>query len=172
MKSIKFIALLTVMTLFFSLGVFAKEDSFHDSVEKLLLLMKQDQILNQTFEQIKPMAFQQFQQMNLTEEQSLLMNKYMDKIFNVMKDELSWDNIKEEFIQIYMTVYTKEEVQELITFYQSPIGRKTIEKIPQLMQQSMVISQKHMMNILPKIMEISQQMEAEMKDASKEGKNN
>ncbi len=107
MKYVKIIALLMMFILVFSFGVSAKEDSFHDSVEKLLLLMKQDQILDQAFEQVKPMVLQQFQQMNLTKEQSEVINKYMGKIFDVMKDEMSWNKMKEDYIQIYMTVYTE-----------------------------------------------------------------
>ena len=170
MKSIRLIAVLIVLTLVFSFGVSATENSFHDSVEKLLLLMKQDQILNQTFEQIKPMVLQQFQQMNISKIQSLIIDKYMSKIFDVMKDEMSWDKKKEDYIQIYMSVYTEEEVQELITFYQSPIGQKMIEKMPMLIQQSMVISQKCLKNILPKIQELSQEMATEITNSSKNSK--
>jgi uncharacterized protein len=167
MKSIKFIGLLIVLTLVFSFGVSAKEMSSHDSVEKLLLLMKQDRLLNQTFDQIKPMLLQQFQQTKISSEQSQIMDKYMDKIFDVMKEEMSWDKIKEDYIQIYMSVYTEAEIQELITFYQSPIGQKMIDNMPMLMQKSMVISQKCLKNILPKIQALSLEMATEIKNSAK-----
>ena len=167
MKNIKFIGLLIVLTLVFSFGVSAKEMSSHDSVEKLLLLMKQDQLLNQTFDQIKPMVLQQFQQTNISTEQSQIMDKYMDKILDVMKEEMSWDKIKEDYIQIYMSVYTEAEIQELITFYQSPIGQKMIDNMPMLMQKSMVISQKCLKNILPKIQALSLEMATEITNSAK-----
>lgn len=169
MKNIKFMALLFVATLFCSLGVFAKEESFRDSVEKLLLLTQQDKIANQVFEQVKPMVLQQLSLTNISKEQSVIIDKFMNKIFDALKDEMSWDKMKVDYIQIYMSVYTKEEIQQLIAFYQSPIGQKMIEKTPLLIQQSMIVNQKNMKRILPKIQEISQEMITEMMQASKEG---
>lgn len=151
----------------FAVGGSAKADSFHDAVEQLLLLTKQDQILEQTFEQMKPMILQQYRLMNIPEAKAQVINKYLGKILDVMKDEMSWDQIKEEYIQIYMAVYTEDEVRELIKFYQSPIGQKTVDKMPLLMQQSMLVSQNHLKNILPKIQEISKEMAAEINSNAK-----
>ena len=171
MKNFKLFTLfLIVLVMIFSFGISASADSSRDSVEKLLLVMKQDQLMNQTFEQIKPLVLQQFQQMNLTQEQSQIIDKYMGKMFDVMKEAMSWDKIKDDFIEIYISVYTEEEIQELIKFYQSPIGQKLIEKEPLIIQQSMSLSQKYMMNLLPKIQEISQQMAEEIKNSSENNK--
>lgn len=53
MKNFKlFILFLIVLVMIFSFGISASADSSRDSVEKLLLVMKQDQLMNQTFEQI------------------------------------------------------------------------------------------------------------------------
>jgi hypothetical protein len=171
MPKIKSMIVFMVMTLIGSLGVSAQEISFHDSVEKLLLLMKTDKIVDQSFEQIKPWVLQQIQQTNTTQisaAQSQIIENYTGKVFNVIKDEMSWDKIKEDYIQVYMSVYTQEEVQELIKFYQSPIGQKTIEKMPLLMQQSMAISQKYMKNILPRLQAITQEMKTKIENSSKE----
>jgi hypothetical protein len=166
MKVLKSLVLFTVITLVFSLGLSAQEDTFRAPVEKLLLLMKQDQLVNQMFDQMKPVLAQQFQQMNLTEKQSAMVNKYYDQVFEVMKAEMSWEKIKDDFIQIYMAVFTEEEIQELIVFYQSPIGRKLVEKQPLLLQQSMALSQKYIQNILPKIQEITQEMIKEINSST------
>ncbi|MDD5499193.1 MAG: DUF2059 domain-containing protein [Dehalococcoidales bacterium] len=167
MKYLKIMALFTMFMMVFAVGGSAKADSFHDTVEQLLLLTKQDQILEQTFEQIKPMLLQQYQLMNIPEAKAQIMHKYLGKILDVMKDEMSWDQIKEEYIQIYMAVYTEDEVRELIKFYQSPIGQKTVAEMPLLMQQSMLVSQNHLKNILPKIQEISKEMAAEINSNAK-----
>jgi hypothetical protein len=106
--------------------------------------------------------------MDLTEEQTRLMEKYFDKIFNVMKEEMSWDKMKDDFILLYMSVYTEAEVNELIDFYESPIGRKTLEKLPLLMEKSVAISQKYPMNMMPKIQEITMEMMNEVQAATEE----
>mgnify|MGYP001273968172 FL=1 len=91
----------------------------------------------------------------------------MEKLFNLMKAEMSWDKIKEDYIELYMSVYTKEEVNELIKFYQSPIGQKTIEKMPVIMEKSTEISYKYLMNMIPKIEELAAEMQEEFSSGSK-----
>ena len=44
-------------------------------------------------------------------------------------------------IPLYHKYYTEQEIEALITFYQSPIGKKTIAVMPMLMQESMLIGQ-------------------------------
>lgn len=167
MKRINVFIFLTFITLaLFAFGVAAQEDTHRASVEKLLVLMKQDQLMEQMFPKIKQLVLQQLQQTDLTEEQSRLMEKYFDKILDVMKEEMSWDKMKDDFIQLYMSVYTEDEVNELITFYESPIGRKTIEKMPLLMEKSMAISQKYTMDMMPKIQEITMEMMNEIQNES------
>lgn len=168
MKQFKAIFLLTVMILALSLGVAAQEDSHRASVEKLLLVTNQDQLLEQVYPQIKQLVLGQVQQLDVPREQSPLIEEYFDKIFNVMKEEMSWDKIKNDFIQLYMSVYTEAEINELIAFYESPIGQKTLEKMPLLMQESMAISQKYTMKIMPKIIEIAEEMAAEIQNDSEQ----
>lgn len=169
MKRFNLFFLVTLITL--TLFVFvasAQADTHRASIEKLLVLMNQDQLMEQMFPQIKQMLAQQFEQTDLTAEQSRLMENFFDKIFNVMKEEMSWDKMKDDFIQLYMSVYTEAEVNELISFYESPIGRKTLEKMPLLMEKSMSISQKYTMNMMPKIQEITMEMMNEIQKTTEE----
>lgn len=168
MKSLKIIMITVLFTLIFSVGVSAKEDTFRTSVEKLLILMKLNHSMDQEFQQMKEMLQQQFQQMNIPQEQSALIDKYFTKLYNLIKEEKIWDKLKEDYIQIYMSVYTEKEVQELITFYESPIGQKMIEKTPVINQQVMTINQKYFVNIMPKFMAIVQEIISEAKNKSEE----
>jgi hypothetical protein len=45
----------------------------------------------------------------------------------------------EPIIAIYDANYSAEEVRQLLDFYQSPLGRKMIERMPQITQQSMAV---------------------------------
>ncbi|NLW49015.1 MAG: DUF2059 domain-containing protein [Firmicutes bacterium] len=167
-KRLSVFIFLTLISLVFSFNVTADDTTHRASIEKLLVLMNQDQLMEQMFPQIKQMLAQQFEQTDLTAEQSRLMENFFDKIFNVMKEEMSWDKMKDDFIQLYMSVYTEAEVNELISFYESPIGRKTLEKMPLLMEKSMSISQKYTMNMMPKIQEITMEMMNEIQKTTEE----
>jgi len=65
-------------------------------------------------------------------------------------DEKFWDDFMREIkpedldaliIPIYDKYYTEEEIKQLIKFYNSPIGKKSIDKMPAIMQESMEVGQ-------------------------------
>jgi hypothetical protein len=61
---------------------------------------------------------------------------------------MSWDSLKADMVKIYMEEFTESELGELNKFYQTPVGRKTVEKMPVLMTKGAQLGgqrvQKHM----------------------------
>ena len=76
---------------------------------------------------------------------------------------MSWSAMKEDMVQLYAREFTEKELKELAKFYQTPIGRKTIDKMPQLMAASMEIGQRRMQEHLP---ELQQAIAEKMKTQS------
>ncbi|RQH10849.1 DUF2059 domain-containing protein, partial [Okeania hirsuta] len=64
----------------------------------------------------------------------------------------------EVYYPIYDKYFTEEDLQTLIEFYQTPTGRKTIELMPQLFQESM---QRTAQVLNPKIKSVMQEIIAE-----------
>jgi len=52
----------------------------------------------------------------------------------LMQDNFSWDQMKDMYIDIYTQVFTEDEINQLVEFYQSPLGKKMLEKMPELLQ--------------------------------------
>jgi hypothetical protein len=165
-KILKSLTLLVLITVALSFGVAAKEDPHRAAVEELLVLIKQDQLIEQMYPQMKQLAMQQLRQADIPAEQSPLIEKYLDQLFVAMQEEMSWDKMKDELVQLYMSVYTEQEIRDLITFYRSSTGQKMIEKIPLLMEQSIVITQKHTQAMMPKIQKIIQEMITEIGEST------
>ncbi len=63
---------------------------------------------------------------------SSIMKIFMDKYLN-------WDNLKKDMSKIYASEFSESEMKELTKFYQSPLGKKMIEKSPELMQKGMLV---------------------------------
>lgn len=163
MNKLKLLVTALLIIIICSVGGAANASSYYESVEELLLLMKMDENLNYSFAQLRPIILEPFQQgEDLTPEQVQIMEKYIGKMLDLMEEEMGWDRIKDDFIQVYMSVYTEEEIQELIKFYQTPVGQKTVEQTPILLERSMEISQKYLMATLPKIQAIAGEMEEEL----------
>ncbi|MBN4003041.1 DUF2059 domain-containing protein [Nostoc sp. LPT] len=61
------------------------------------------------------------------------------KIWDTFAAELKIDDMVDEFIPIYNKYFTNEEIKQIIAFYQTPLGQKTITVIPQITQESTAI---------------------------------
>jgi hypothetical protein len=167
MKIIKIFLIVIALTFIGALGVSAQPDTYRASVERLLLLTRQNEIVDQMFQQLKQIQLQQLQQMNIPQDKLPLAEKYLNKIYDVMEEEMGWEKMKEDFVGIYMSVYTEQEIRELIAFYESPLGRKVTEKMPLLMQQTSQISQKYFQRLMPRILSISEEMAKEIGGGAK-----
>ncbi|MBT8042365.1 MAG: DUF2059 domain-containing protein [Pontiella sp.] len=82
-----------------------------------------------------------------TEEAKAIARKSMESSFETMKT-IDWETM---FGDIYASVFTEEEIQALIDFYKSPIGKKYLDKQPELMAATMQKMQGEMAKLMPKI---------------------
>jgi len=59
------------------------------------------------------------------------------------KDEMkkSANELEEPLITIYDANFTSEEIKQLVAFYSSPLGHKMAAQMPQLLQQTIAMSQ-------------------------------
>jgi hypothetical protein len=137
------------------------EDSERQALaERLLEGMQMQETIEKSFEMVKQMIPAQMKQMGVPDEASSgKAQDVMQETMDLVMKEMSWDNLKGDYIAIYAETFTAEELKGLVRFYESPIGKKFVEKQPELMQRSMRISQKQMMTLMPKIQELTQQLE-------------
>ncbi len=59
----------------------------------------------------------------------------------------------DDMAKLYTLHFTAEELRAVIAFYETPVGRKTIEKMPVLMQQAMIMGQAASQRIVQRIIE-------------------
>lgn len=134
----------TILFLALSFGILvntahAQEESKLILSEKLLTVMEMQKTLEQSFRGVTKMM--------PGGEQSAAGQQVME----IIMKELSWENIKGDYIELYAEVFTIEELKGLIAFYESPAGQAFVKKQPELNQKSMMLSQKMMMKIMPKL---------------------
>ncbi|WP_088239981.1 DUF2059 domain-containing protein [Calothrix rhizosoleniae] len=51
--------------------------------------------------------------------------------------------IMNELIPIYAKYYTNDELEQIVAFYETPLGKKITQVMPQVMQESMQVGQKY-----------------------------
>src|SRR5690606_16830308 len=89
-------------------------------------------------------------------------DNYMRKIAAAMKEEMSWEKMKDPMIDIYLKHYTETEVQDMLNFYRSETGRSLIEKMPMVMGESMLLSQEMMNGFMPTIQRLSEELKKDL----------
>ena len=66
-----------------------------------------------------------------------------DEFTGICTEEMkrSLPEFEEPVIAIYDANFSADEIKQLVAFYQSPVGRKIVVQLPQLMQQSVTMGQ-------------------------------
>ena len=138
--------------------------------EELLDAMEMQKTIEKSFEMVKQMIPAQMKQMGVSENASSdKAQEATQETMDLIMKEMSWDKLKDDYISIYAETFTEEELEGLVAFYKSPIGRKFIEKQPELMKRAMEVSQRQMMDIMPKVRKLVEEMKEQEAAQPKEG---
>lgn len=86
-----------------------------------------------------------------------------------LNKHLGWEAMKEEMVKLYEEAFTEAEIVELEKFYLSPVGRKTLRKLPGLMAKGMATAQQKMQAHMPEL-QAALQAEAAKKGLDGAGK--
>lgn len=76
-----------------------------------------------------------------------------------IREALSWERLQPLYRDIYTQTFTGEDVDAMIAFYSSEAGQRLLDKMPQLMQNTMAAVQRLVMPML-------QEMEQDLREAA------
>ena len=89
------------------------------------------------------------QQSGLSPQISVIMS---DEIKGLMREELIENGFARDLMyRLYKKHFTLVELEQLVTFYQSDVGKKAASVLPLLSQEAMQMTQEHMVTINPKL---------------------
>lgn len=151
--------MLVVMLLLLSFGlpISAAEKSARPDIDELLTLTRADKMSESAIEQMKNMMAGVAKQTNVSPDALEKTTALQDKMFALIESEMSWNKMKPEYERIYAEVFTPDEVRGLIAFYKTPVGQAFLDKQPLLIQKTMEMTQKRVMEMMPKIEELDKQ---------------
>lgn len=132
--------------------------------------------MDQTMAQLMKLVMAQVQQSvnsvpgaeNMTADQKAKVADFQKRVAALVSEKVGWKALEPDFVDLYATTYTEEELDGILAFYKSPVGQKMLEKTPELMARGVQISQRRMAELQP---QLNQMLEDFMKqiaaDASK-----
>jgi hypothetical protein len=160
--------LLALLISFMSFNAMAATAS-NESIEKLLTITKAEQLLDSSYTEMGR-TFIKNTQINasdkkLNAKQQQLVAAFPAKIMTLVRKDYGWDTYKPKIVKIYSDVFSQEEIDGLLAFYASPAGQANINKMPQVMQQTIQLTQSMAQTILPKMQVLVEQQSADLEAA-------
>jgi len=145
---------------------YSAEKEHRALAEELIKITDGDTVMEKMKAQVT-MIFQQIaSQMNIQEADKPKLEKYSARFDAILKEEMSWEKVKTQYLDLYTSVFTEEETKGLVDFYKSDLGKKVTAKMPELMQQSMTVARTYMQGVVPKLEELTEEMRVEFEGAS------
>lgn len=133
--------------------------------EELIKITEGDTVMEKMKAQVT-MIFQQItSQMNVQEKDKSKLDAYTKRFDAIVKEDMAWEKVKPQYLDLYTTVFTEEETKGLVDFYKSDLGKKVTAKMPELMQQSMTVARNYMQNVVPKLEALTEEMRKEFEPA-------
>ncbi len=142
MKRIVLIALALVVPV----CAWAEEKSADELAGELLELVGTKEAMTSGFEIGMKPALDQMRQQGLPE---AAIDEISAAATAFAERTLKWEDIKPELVAVYVKEFTVDDLQKLIVFYESPVGQKSAEKMPILMQKGMELSTARMQAEMP-----------------------
>jgi len=156
MKALLISTCLSLVT--FPLLARADEASKLTKIEEMLVLTHADQVVQQVTAQMQPMMAQQMKQLNLPEDARPAVEEMQKKMMDWVSTKLSWEKMKPVYIKLYDETLTEEEVNGAVAFYKTPAGQALLNKMPLLMQKTMVVMQDMLGEMIPEFAKMGEEL--------------
>ncbi|HEX4154950.1 MAG TPA: DUF2059 domain-containing protein [Acidobacteriaceae bacterium] len=138
----------------------ADEVSRRAKAEELFVTMHMDQTMGQLMNAVMTQVQQMTQSVpgadRFTPEQRKEVADFQQRVADVTEKKLGWKAMEPDFITLYASTYTEEELDGILAFYKSPVGQSMLEKTPELMQKGMEIAQQRVKEIQPELNQMTE----------------
>ena len=135
MRTRWFVTLLVAFAL--TIPAFAQTSPTEDktaNVRRLLTLMGAEKLQASIIDQFMNIFKSSFAKTARPDERS---QKILDRMTTLFTEEVKKADFLQMTADLYSKNFTNDEIKELIQFYESPVGRKTIQVLPTVTQESM-----------------------------------
>jgi len=158
--------LLALIIAFSSFTVAQAAPPTQESIEKLLKVIQ----VEKTLDALRPKVYGMMQAAMdestkgqvISPAEQMILDNFRNKASAIVENTLTIDKFMPFYIDIYTKSFTQEEVDGLITFYQSPAGKAFVTKMP-VVAQTMMAEMPRLMNPMMKEMQkATEEMQQEL----------
>lgn len=136
----------------------ATDASKHAKVRELFALTSMqtrvDQIRASALGQLRAMAAQQFAAAGLSDQNKSVL-AYYDKLDSLVASKYDWAQLEPKYEQVYVDLYTEDELDGILTFYRSPVGHAFLAKSPEATRQVLALSKQQLDALAPQVQQLT-----------------
>ena len=144
----------------------ADEASKRAKAEQLFILLRMDTMMDQLLSGVRKQVQQITESMpgadTATPEQKKQITEFQQRVMDTVNGKIGWKALEPDFINLYASTYTEEELDGIVAFYKSPVGQRMIEKTPELTTKSTQITQQKMTELQPVLSQMVQDFMKQM----------
>jgi hypothetical protein len=85
------------------------------------------------------------------------MVKFKDIMLDFFSKHMSWKSVERGFVDDYMETFSQAEIEDMIAFYQTPTGKKTITTLPELMKRGSQHGMEKVQQNMPELLRMIEQ---------------
>jgi len=142
--------------------VLADAASHAANAERFLKLANADRLTVPVYAQVQQMFAPRFAQAQAPESKRAVLESYQAKANAALDRAVGWEKIKPDLIKLYTVSFTEQELRDLVAFYESPLGKKVIAKMPELTARSAQLTQEKLESAVPEVNKLLSDMSAEL----------
>jgi uncharacterized protein len=84
---------------------------------------------------------------------------FQEEVHKTVVEIMDFEQMRKEYIELFTSVYTEEELRGMIGFFKSPAGQSMLEKQSMVIQQALEISQNRVGVLIPELQRMTAEFE-------------
>ena len=141
----------------------AQEPADDARIDRLIEISRTRQTLDAMLPQIEASQRQMAAQMAGGRELDAAQQQRLDRILEgsaaAIRKAMARENLAPMYRDIYRQTFTGEDIDAIIAFYESPTGQRMLDKMPELMQNTMAAMQRL---VMPMLQDVERELAAEV----------
>jgi len=154
--------------LIFSTNLYAAQTAKQQKIDELVEVMNMDAMVDSMYAQVEGMMQNMSVQMGVKPDEKAIFDKYYADMTEVLKTKMSWQKMQPMMINLYDKQFTEQEISDMLAFYKTESGQAILKKMPQVMQESMQMSQALVQDAMPEIQAIAGELGEALKQSRSE----
>jgi hypothetical protein len=142
------------------------EDAKTKLAIELMQISHYDRIMQAMQDQIRSTMEKQYDDYAKCDAALPIVREFSGMVGDKIATSFGSEEMKVDVASAYAEVFSEDELRGIIEFYQSPLGAKLLEHMPELSQKSVQISQDRMKSMMPEFKQLGEEYGARIREAA------